>query len=62
MAIRNILINTGKASVTLNSMSPLACENGESLILKANPEPQNWIINVQKRHKNDFPESIRPDG
>jgi hypothetical protein len=61
VALRQLLTNKGKNPFTLRSMTPLACKSNEAFMLKGNPAPENWIINIQKRHKNDFPESIRPE-
>jgi hypothetical protein len=62
VALRQKLSNVRKDPITLKLMVPLACNNAEDLILKGNPEARNWSINVQKRHKNDFPETVKPAG
>jgi hypothetical protein len=62
IALRQKLSNLSKESFRLNSMVPLHCKGGEGFQLPKNPEAKNWNINVQKRMKNDFPVSLKPDG
>jgi hypothetical protein len=62
VALRQKLINLGKEPFNLQSMVPLACNGGEAFALTGNPEAGNWTVNVQKRRKNEFPVSLKPDG
>ena len=60
IALRQKLSNFSKDPFNLQFMFPLACEGSTSFQLTENPEAENWHINVQKRRKNEFPETVRP--
>jgi hypothetical protein len=62
VAVRQKLYNFRKDPFSLHTMIPLSCKGGEAFRLKGNPEVENWYINVQKRRKNEFPESLKPAG
>ena len=62
VALRQKLTNFRKNPLTLKLMVPLACNGAENFVLNENPEAGDWYINVQKRQKNDFPETIKPSG
>jgi hypothetical protein len=62
IALRQKLSNFRKDPLTLQLMVPLACMNSESFQLKENPDAGDWYVNVQKRRKNEFPVSLRPEG
>ena len=62
VALRQIFSNRGKDSIRLQTIVPLACNGLEAFQLKGNPEASNWKIMVQKRFKNDLPETVVPKG
>jgi len=62
IALRQKLCNVRKEPVNLQNISPLTCKGNETFQLPENPEAENWFINVQKRRKNEFPETVRPAG
>jgi hypothetical protein len=61
-AVRQKLINRRGDSIRLRNMVPLACRSASSLRIIKIPDPSGWNILVQKRHKNDIPESLVPKG
>ena len=60
VALRQKLRNSRKEALHLQAMFPLACEGNQSFQMPENPETEKWYINVQKRLKNEFPETVRP--
>jgi hypothetical protein len=62
IAMRQKLINRSRDSLWLTNMIPLACRSADGLKLNGFPDPAGWNIMVQKRHKNDIPESFAPKG
>lgn len=61
VAMRQKITNLGKEPIRLQTMIPLACNNSNGFQLKKNPDAKNWLINVQKRLKNEFPVTLQPD-
>lgn len=62
VALRQIITNQRKNSFSLNTIMPLSCNDVESFKLQGNLKTSDWLINVQKRRKNEFPETIIPKG
>jgi hypothetical protein len=62
VALRQKLSNFRKDPLTLHLMVPLACKNSDAFQLKENPDAADWYVNVQKRRKNEFPVSLKPEG
>ena len=62
VAIRQKIINHGKDSIRILTLVPFACKSFNALELKGNPDAEKWNIMVQKRFKNDLPESVVPKG
>ena len=59
-AVRQKLVNRSSDSIRLRNMVPLACRSANSFRIIKIPDPSGWNILVQKRHKNDIPESLVP--
>lgn len=62
IALRQKLSNSRKDPVTLQSMTPLSCNGEGAFGMSGNPKVGDWYINVQKRRKNELPETVRPAG
>ncbi len=62
VAVRQILSNLRKKPFSLNTIVPFSCSDVESFKLKGNLKTSDWRLNVQKRRKNEFPETIIPKG
>lgn len=62
IAVRQKLNNQGNIPVQLQALVPIACKPADGMRLVQNTMPGNWNILVQKRFKNDVPESIIPAG
>jgi hypothetical protein len=61
VAVRQKFINRRANAVQLNLLIPLAIpKNG--MVLKQNPQCENWNILIQKRFKNDVPECFVSKG
>jgi len=61
VAVRQKVINSGSKSIRLQSMTPLACATSADFQLIKNPDPSRWHILVQKRLKNERPETVIPE-
>lgn len=59
LALRLTLRNTGTEPLRLESLAPLSCKGPGSFRLDGRGAP-DWTVLVQKRMKNDIPETVRP--
>ena len=62
VAVREKIYNRSKEAFNLQLMVPLACNKVNGFELKKNHDPAKWNIMVQKRFKNDIPETVIPKG
>jgi hypothetical protein len=62
VALRQIITNNKKDAFSLNTIKPLSCDGIDGFQLPENPDAGKWSINLQKRRKNEFPETIIPRG
>ncbi len=60
VAIRQRIVNKSFQDINLDKLFPFAVQSAEDFSLKKNPDPDQWKIMVQKRFKNDFPETVIP--
>jgi hypothetical protein len=58
VALKQVIINKSGKTVKINRLFPFSCNATSDFSLKYNPDPADWFINIQKRHKNDYPETI----
>lgn len=58
VAFKQVIVNQSGNVIRVKSLFPFSSAGTGSFSLKNNSDPAEWYVNIQKRHKNDYPVTL----